>query len=162
MALLNSKLFLHGVDCEELATEVAHAWAARNRGAGSYLSESRREDLVAYLISEVWRVSVNYDPERSQRFRSYARSILYFRCTDWLRRDEGRTVWKFAGSTHERERPKLVPLDDGDPMGLPHLNPESGGREDRLSDVPGMEDHGDRTADRDNDLIRAAAHHRAA
>ena len=164
MRMLNGTLVLHGVDVERLASEVCREWVGRNRAHGSNLSESRQEDLVAFLVSETWRISLKYDPERNPRFRSYASPLLFLRCVDWLRQDEGRTRWQFAGHVYERERPTLVSLDstDRDQLGPSFTNPQGGDHQDRDSFGSGMEDHGDRTRDRDLDLIRAAATRRAA
>lgn len=162
--LLNGTLTLHGVNIEELATRVANEWCRRNRAQGSHLSPDRQEDLTAYLVAEAWRISINYDPARAPRFRSYAYSLLYFRCTDWLRKDEGRTIWKFSGTTHHRQRPQLIPLDDSlrNHVGATDADTPSDHGPDSGPALPGLEDHGDRTATRDLNLIRAAANRRAA
>lgn len=177
MTMLNGTLMVHGVNVEELATDVCDRWCARNRSQGSYIEDSRKDDLKAYLIAECWRISLAYDPARSQRFRGYAYSLLTFRCTDWLRKDEGRTVWKWKDTEYQRERPEVWSLDivfggadfdepgsRGRDVSLGELVGDRAGGDaaDRAADVARLEDQRDRRRDRDFDVIRQAADRRVA
>jgi DNA-directed RNA polymerase specialized sigma24 family protein len=106
----NSKLALFDVDDGEAFVErVARNWCRRTR---SDLTAADREDMHAYLLAELWRVGERFSPtEPTASFRSYAYSILSFRCTDWLRQapsGSGRTRW--AWSTHTYERPVVHTL----------------------------------------------------
>jgi hypothetical protein len=105
--MFNGTVDLHGTDGEQLAARVLTAYCRRK----GELNPSDREDALAYLVATGWELSLTFDPERGVPFDSYAYSILSLRVTDWLRKDEGRTRWQFAGHTYERERPKVLSLD---------------------------------------------------
>ena len=96
-------------DVEGLCVQVIHRSALK-------LSYHEREDLLAYLLALTWELSERFQPGGIS-FCSYATTTLRLRVIDWQRSRNGRTVWKFAGHTYERPRPKLVSLDADDPNG---------------------------------------------
>jgi DNA-directed RNA polymerase specialized sigma24 family protein len=101
-----AKLALHDVDdAFALCSRVVSL-------SGLSLRWHEREDLVAYLVSECWALSLRYEPG-GIRFSTWATGTLRRRVVDWQRQRNGRTRWQFAGRVYERERPDLVPLDDG-------------------------------------------------
>jgi DNA-directed RNA polymerase specialized sigma24 family protein len=75
------------------------------------LSYHDAEDLHQYLLGEAWKLSLRYKPGGGS-FSSFAGTTRRLRVVDWTRQRNGRTVWKFANHTYERERPQLVSLDD--------------------------------------------------
>src|SRR5262245_11295644 len=81
--------------------------------SGLSLSADEHEDLAEYLLVELWKLSLRYEPGAG-RFSSYATGILKRRVVDWKRSRYGRTRWQFAGYTYERPRPQVVSLDDPD------------------------------------------------
>jgi hypothetical protein len=77
--------------------------------------------LLAFLCVECWKLAAKHEPDRAA-FTTWASPTLQLRIVDWIRSREAelegfghaRTVWKFAGYTHVRERPVVISLDDGD------------------------------------------------
>jgi hypothetical protein len=113
------------------------------------LSYHERESLHSFLISETWRLSLSYKPGIiRQGFSTWARIKLHQRSIDWTRKEFGRTRWQFAGSSYERERPSLVPLDDA---GVVDALPAGAGDPalDSPSDLGGVLGAGDRQEARD-------------
>jgi DNA-directed RNA polymerase specialized sigma24 family protein len=84
------------------------------------LDAHRREDLLAYCVSELWLASRRYDGSRYPDFTTFARAVARRRAIDWLRSDLGRTRWAFRDHVCERERPHVLSLDAGS------LGPELG------------------------------------
>ena len=81
--MLNTKLVCHDIDDVERFCQ----WIAKNETS---LSPSDKEDLVAYLVSLCWELSLKYEPEGATiLFRSYAGSILRNRIVDWKRKTFG-------------------------------------------------------------------------
>jgi DNA-directed RNA polymerase specialized sigma24 family protein len=74
------------------------------------LTWHEREDLHQELTIATWQASLTFDPARS-RFSTFATSIISRKTTDWKRKTKGRTKWQFAGRTHERKLPTLIPYD---------------------------------------------------
>lgn len=66
--LLNGRLELHGVDAEGLSRRALDD-SLRSRGA--HLSREEYEDALSYVISELWRLSLDYDPERTASFATF-------------------------------------------------------------------------------------------
>ena len=83
--------------------------------AGTELSYHQREDLHAYLVSECWRISLEFDPDRGVYFSAFATGVLKRRRVDWLRKERGRTRWSFRGRIHERKLPSFTSLDADGP-----------------------------------------------
>jgi hypothetical protein len=89
------------------------------RFAGAIANRSRlelgyhdAEDLRQFLVTELWLLSLRYDPAASSvSFSTWAGTTLRLRVTDWQRQRFGRTRWSFFGHTYERPRPSLVPFD---------------------------------------------------
>ena len=103
--VLNGTLTLHDIkDVESYCIRII------NR-ATIDLQHQDREDLLAYLIETTWELSRHQDPTRGA-FSKWAGYKLTQRITDWQRQTQGRTKWQFAGRTHHRPRPTLVPLHD--------------------------------------------------
>jgi len=164
MTLLHGTLEAHGVDIERLAWRAVSTYLTNRR---SHLQAADREDLTAYVISELWRVSVTYDESRSGcGFSTYAYRLAGARITDWYRLRFGRTTWRFGdGTVHTRDRQQPLSLDAPDADGravVDALGDWSGHRaEDRAAVVDGLHAAGDRALDRDLFLLRAAAARRA-
>jgi hypothetical protein len=71
-----------------------------------------RTNALSYVISELWRLSLDYDPERTASFSTYGYRRGRLLALDWFRLRLGRTVWKFGdGRTHVRVRPDVLSLD---------------------------------------------------
>lgn len=113
--------------------------------SGLALSWSDREDLEQFLLTTAWEISLSFDPSRgSVGFSTYAGHILRRRTHDWLRQQNGRTIWRFGdGRVYERPRRELVSLDDDS-------------ERNRLVDTL-AEGNGNSEADRDSDLGRLYA-----
>ena len=109
--MLNGRLALEDVAdvegfCAALLDEQLHR-------LGAHLRPHDREDALAYLVSEAWRLSVRYDASVGQSFSKYAHSTLTLRVTDWYRGRFGRSRWTFSnGKSFERRRPELASLDE--------------------------------------------------
>jgi len=109
------------LELHDVSDVFAFASAIAER-SGLSLGWHDREDLVAYLVSEAWILSERYergDERYRSNFSGFATPLLRLRCTDWLRRKSGRTIWRFRnpdGSIriHERPRAILVSLDVND------------------------------------------------
>jgi DNA-directed RNA polymerase specialized sigma24 family protein len=84
--LLGGTLELHGVDIEHVARkELQRAL----RKLGAYLAEHEREDALAFVVSEVWRASLDFDPARGS-FGARASFVASRRLADWIRKRHGR------------------------------------------------------------------------
>jgi hypothetical protein len=92
--LLGSVYSLHDVpDVEQLCVRGARRWCANTH---TRLTAGDFDDLIAFLVAAVWRMSERYDPERSSSFRAIVLNRLGNRCTDWMRSHCGRTRWQFS------------------------------------------------------------------
>jgi hypothetical protein len=105
--VLNSKLSLHGIDDVEAFT------AGIARHSHFELSYHDRQELHAYLITECWKLSLQYQPGIIRGgFQLWAGTTLRRRLIDWERQRFGRTKWQFGDRTYERPRTEIVSLDD--------------------------------------------------
>jgi DNA-directed RNA polymerase specialized sigma24 family protein len=154
-------LALHDVNDAE-----AFAAAIANRSRLT-LSRDDREDLVQFLLVELWKLSLRYDrgdPKFPPRFGVYATGILQRRVVDWSRSRWGRTKWQFADRTYERKRPELVSLDGDDRDRLGGLVTEGDG--DHApgwdSGLAGLLGEGDRQRDADLETLRGSSPRRIA
>jgi hypothetical protein len=95
--------------------EDAFGWCGRFLDDTVELSYHQREDLHAYLVSECWRISLEFDPDRGVYFSTFAAGILKRRRVDWLRKERGRTRWRFRGGIYERKLPSFTSLDADGP-----------------------------------------------
>ncbi len=159
MTLLHGRLELHGVDVEKLAAKAVDAWLRNHR---SHLQESDRDDLLAFVVSELWRTSLTWTPEHPVGFATFAYRIVGARVVDWFRLKLGRSKWTFGdGTVYERERPVPLSLDaptaSGSPLGATLTGGAGDGEADRGAFIAGLEDSGDGSRDRDHALLRAAA-----
>lgn len=114
------------IDAEKACQSALSAWMRRTDT--SRLTVEDREDALQILRIDAWRAGQRFDPSLGFPFRNFLFSSLYHRTTDWLRQDEGRTNWKWADHSYERERPlPSLSLDapagnaDGDPRLLGEL-----------------------------------------
>jgi len=163
MTMLHGRLELHGVDVELLARRATNAWLSSHR---AHLQEADREDLVCYVVAEIWRASVGFDRERAGvSFASYGYQRASVRTVDWYRQRFGRTRWVFGdGRVHERERPVPLSLDapgrndpDAGPLGA---SLAGGGGDPAGSCDPALArllDVGDRERARDREIVRGLA-----
>lgn len=111
MSLLSARFSLHDVDDVE-----ALAWKVIGADRRLHLAQHQCDELCTYLVSEIWRLSLRYEPGRGNvTFASFAYRTASLRVTDWLRLEFGRSRWQWADSSYERERPELVSLDADDP-----------------------------------------------
>jgi hypothetical protein len=83
--------------------------------SGLELHHSEHEELLAFLISLTWELSLQYRPGIIHKgFSTWAGITLSRRITDWQRSSArgGRTKWQFADRTYERVLPDFISLDD--------------------------------------------------
>ena len=137
----------------DIADTAGFVGAIVNR-SGLALSWSDREDLEQYLLATAWEISLTFEPgQGSVGFSTYAGNILRRRTHDWVRQQNGRTVWKFKDRVHERPRPVLLSLDLDGPDGDRLRSTLAEGAGDPAADCdPDRErllSDGDRTRDRD-------------
>ena len=155
MGLLNGRLQLH-----DLRDTEALAWSAI-RAHRLHLNPGERESLAAYLIAEVWRASLRYDPSRGS-FATLAGTIAHRRVVDWLRLEFGRSSWQFHDHSYERERPVVVSLDtDEGRLAATLAKRESDREADRDPLFDGVLDEGDRATAWDYELLGLEAPRRA-
>lgn len=81
MTLLTSKLKLHDVDDVERFC----ASHLQTQPQWRQLEEHRKDDALAYLISETWRISTRYDPARNTSFSKHAYAYQPKFFIQWLR-----------------------------------------------------------------------------
>jgi DNA-directed RNA polymerase specialized sigma24 family protein len=80
--------------------------------SGFSLSFHDAEDLGEYLLVECWQLSLRYQAGGIS-FSTWAGNTLRRRSVDWIRQQNGRTIWRFGdGRVHERPRRELVSFDD--------------------------------------------------
>ena len=116
--MLHGRLELHDVaDVEKLARKVVDNWL---RTHGAALQADDRNDFVAFLVAEIWRVSLIYEP-RGTSFATFAYRHSQLRAVDWMRSRFGRSRWQFADGSYERDRTVPLSLDvaaaDGSTLG---------------------------------------------
>ena len=103
--MLHGQLQLHDLDCEQFCRRII------NRKHWD-LEPHQHDDLLAYLIAECWEASLKWPhlkpTSRKGRFSDYAYTVLHTRAIDWLRRERGRTVFRYGPRRHPI--PELVPL----------------------------------------------------
>jgi hypothetical protein len=73
-------------------------------------SHHDREELLAYLITELWILSKRYEPG-GITFSTWAGHTLRQRTYDWQRTRYGRTTWQFKDRTYTRTLPTIVSTD---------------------------------------------------
>jgi hypothetical protein len=110
-AVLNGRLELHGLDVEPFVERIVDA-SVRSRNIEIF-DAHRREDLLAYVVSELWVASRKFDERRYRSFGQFADAVARRKTIDWLRLDVGRTTWRFSTFTHERPLPDVLRLDSG-------------------------------------------------
>ncbi len=100
-------LKLHDVeDGERLAAWVIHR-------SQITLSPEDFEDAHQYLLLELWRLFVDFDPTGGRPFALLATTVLGRRLVDWQRKQFGRTIWRFGdGRVYERKPPVFVEFND--------------------------------------------------
>jgi DNA-directed RNA polymerase specialized sigma24 family protein len=85
--------------------------------SGFSLSFHDAEDLGEYLLVECWQLSLRYQAGGIS-FSTWAGNTLRRRSVDWIRQQNGRTIWRFGdGRVHERPRPVLLSLNMDGPDG---------------------------------------------
>jgi hypothetical protein len=132
--------------------------------SGFSLSFHDAEDLGEYLLVECWQLSLRYQAGGIS-FSTYAGNTLRRRSVDWIRQQNGRTVWKFKDRIHERPRPALVSFDDDaerDRLVEAFGAGAGDGEADRDETLGRLLDDRDRERDRDWARLRRAARRRAA
>ncbi len=157
MTLLHGRLELHGVDVEKLAAKAVDAWLRNHR---SHLQESDRDDLLAFVVSELWRTSLTWTPEHPVGFATFAYRIVGARVVDWFRLKLGRSKWTFGdGTVYERERPVPLSLDAPTASGSPLGTTLTGGAGDLEGgcdpELARLLACGDRTRAEDQELVRS-------
>jgi len=159
--MLAGTLALHDIrDVELYCARILHR-------ANLDLAHHDSEDLLAYLVETCWELSLGYRPNgQPHRFSSYAAPILQRRVTDWQRKKNGRTTWKFATHTYERPRPVVVNIDSVEPE-LDRLGASLGTRTGDPADggdpaFGGLQAAGDRRRARDLDALGCEPPQRAA
>jgi DNA-directed RNA polymerase specialized sigma24 family protein len=100
-------LKLHDIDDAERFVAVI---ATRS---GLKLTFHDRQDLEQFLLVEVWRLSLRYEPGIIHKgFSTWAGTTLRKRCVDWQRSRFGRTKFAFKDHVYERPRTEFVSFDD--------------------------------------------------
>ena len=138
--------------------------------AGNVDAELRwheREDLHAYLLGECWALHDKWDRSATASFSMYARYLLKLRLVDYVRKERGRTRWRWSGGSYERERPRVLSLDapaGADGSTLRELVADGSGdpATDSGSAFARLLEDGDRERDRDHAEIRRALAERVA
>ncbi len=159
MTMLAGKLELHGVaDVEGLCARALDTYL---RGTRTHLRPHDREDALAYLIGEAWRIGERWEP-RGVAFSTYLYRLLSARCVDWTRSHLGRTRWQFGdGSSYVRDRTVPLSLDartpEGHSLGDDLAAKQGDSEEARSTRIAGFEDPRGGGRDRDFALLRAAA-----
>jgi DNA-directed RNA polymerase specialized sigma24 family protein len=124
--------------------------------SGFSLSFHDREDLGEYLLVECWQLSLRYQAGGIS-FSTWAGNTLRRRSVDWLRQQNGRTIWRFGdGRVHERPRREFVSFDDANARDrLDEALAEGNGdsEADRDEALGGLLDARDREADRDYAIL---------
>lgn len=85
--MLNGQLALH--DIGSIEDFCSAALEQQLRRFNSKLDHAERQDALAYLIEETWRLSQRYDPTRSPSFAAYARPfqrrfLIQFYRSRWI------------------------------------------------------------------------------
>jgi hypothetical protein len=98
--VLNGRLSLHDIrDAEAFCQPIAQQ--------AQLTSHHDREELLAYLITELWILSKRYEPG-GITFSTWAGHTLRQRTYDWQRTRYGRTTWQFKDRTYTRKLPEFV------------------------------------------------------
>lgn len=119
--MLHGVLTLHDIrDVESFCADtIPKTWTDQ-------LAAHDHEELLDYLIVIVWELSRNKRWHTS--FSGWVTPRLHQRRHDWLRKRNGRTVWKFAHTEYRRELPTLLEYDDtfqsADVDPAEHLEPD--------------------------------------
>jgi hypothetical protein len=112
--MLNGQLLLHGADIEAISRKVV-------KRSGLHLSFHKEEEYVAELIAHAWELSLGHDERlHPGKFARGLGRILPLRLIDIVRREEGRTRWRFSSPEVHRdfERPARYTLHlDGEGAG---------------------------------------------
>lgn len=148
--MLQGTLSLYDIrDVEALAAKVVQQ-------SNLELGYHDKEDLIAYLVSTCWELSLEWEPDesRSWGFAAWATTTLRRRVVDWDRSRKGRTKWQFKDRIYERPRPSFISYED-EIRG--NAGNRTGNNDDRLSSrlAAALErQHMDTTPDRSPDLMR--------
>ena len=104
--------------------------------AGRHVAD--RDDAVGFLLEQLVQLAYRYEPARDRRgpdFGGYAAHVLKLRVVDYIRRTEGRAVWKFSTHTYRRELPVVLSLDqDSDETRAELVVPVAAGGGDPAAD----------------------------
>lgn len=110
MSMLPTKYVLH--DCPDVE-RLCQATAARFLKRTPFpLSHEDREELVSYLITEVWLASERFDGRGN--FGAGAHQLARHRCVDWIRALYGRTPGARESRQAHRDAVHLEDLDGWD------------------------------------------------
>jgi hypothetical protein len=139
--------------------------AAIARDVDANLRWHQREDLHAFLLAECWELHGRWNRATTPSFYKYARYILKLRLVDHVRKERGRTKWRWANARYSRERPRVLSLDaalDGSGSTLGELVPdwESDPATNSGTDGERLLEDCDRHRDRDLALLRRRASER--
>jgi len=114
--VLNGTLELHGLDVDPFAIRVVDA-TLRKRNI--VISDAhRREELLAFVVAELWVASRKFDAQRYPSYEQFAAGVIQRKIIDYFRKELGRTVWKFGSYTYERSPVEVFSLDDRSERGL--------------------------------------------
>jgi DNA-directed RNA polymerase specialized sigma24 family protein len=159
VALLNSRLSLF--DLHDVERLVGSVISGNKR---LHLNPQQYESLTTYVIEEVWRCSLRYDPGRGTAFTTFAYETASRRVLDWLRLEFGRNKWQFADRTIERTQPELVSLDgiESDRLDAAVAAGAGDPADDWSPGLEGLLECGDRQYARDLELLGLEPPRRAA
>jgi hypothetical protein len=159
VALLNSRLTLF--DLHDVERMVGSVISGNKR---LHLNPQQYESLTTYVIEEVWRCSLRYDPGRGTAFTTFAYETASRRVVDWLRLEFGRSKYQFHDRTIERTQPELISLDGikSDRLDEAVATGTSDPADDWNPDLEGLLDCGDSQHARDLELLGLEPPRRAA
>jgi hypothetical protein len=135
------------------------------RDVEARLQPHEYDDLIAYLLGEVWAIYRQWDRGKTPSFRQYCTYLLRFKIVDHARKERGRTKWRWTNASYSRERPRVLSLDaalDGTGSTLRELVPdwESDPATNRGTDGERLLEDCDRHRARDIALLRRRASER--
>ena len=82
---------------------------------GVYLTEDQRQDLESFLLLELCKLAVTFDPERNSSLSRHLGTNLPRRIADWYRQQPGMGDSRYVNSGRRAELVELTEIvDPGD------------------------------------------------
>ncbi len=145
-------------DVEGFAASIAHRYLQHTNGT---LSPFELEDLIAYLVAEVWRFSTEFDERPGIEFSGWAGHKLRYSIVQWYRDAFVDSRYNY-GNPGQAEAIRFAnsldhPTPDGNPLGSSIPDECSSSAADRNLEDRGLQLERDRQALADQECIRADA-----